>query len=84
MVRRLLVTIALSACLVPSLSAWNETGHRLIAAIAYDHLTPQACARVDALLGSIQTMRACLQRTLRPIPLARRGRRFWSRLPGRT
>lgn len=38
------------ACLVPTLSAWNETGHRLIAAIAYDNLTPQARTRVDALL----------------------------------
>lgn len=31
-------------------SAWNGTGHRVIAAIAYDHLTPTAKARVDALL----------------------------------
>jgi hypothetical protein len=32
------------------LEAWNATGHRIIAAIAYDHLTPQAKARVDELL----------------------------------
>jgi hypothetical protein len=30
--------------------AWNSTGHMTIAAIAYDHLTPTAKARVDALL----------------------------------
>jgi hypothetical protein len=30
--------------------AWNATGHRLIAAIAYDRLTPKARARVDALI----------------------------------
>jgi hypothetical protein len=30
--------------------AWNSTGHRLIAAIAYDRLTPKARARVDALI----------------------------------
>jgi S1/P1 Nuclease len=30
--------------------AWNSTGHRLIAAIAYDHLTPKTRARVDALI----------------------------------
>jgi hypothetical protein len=30
--------------------AWNSTGHRIIAAIAYDRLTPQTRARVDALL----------------------------------
>jgi hypothetical protein len=31
-------------------SAWNATGHRIIAAIAYDRLTPQVRARVDALI----------------------------------
>ena len=36
--------------LVPSAQAWNATGHRLIAAIAYDRLTPKARARVDALI----------------------------------
>jgi hypothetical protein len=30
--------------------AWNVTGHRVVAAIAYDRLTPQARAQVDALL----------------------------------
>jgi hypothetical protein len=30
--------------------AWNATGHRLIAAIAYDRLTTKARARVDALI----------------------------------
>jgi len=29
---------------------WNATGHRLIAAIAYDRLTPKARARVDVLI----------------------------------
>jgi hypothetical protein len=32
------------------LRAWNATGHRIVAAIAYDRLTPQAKARVDELL----------------------------------
>jgi len=31
-------------------TAWNATGHRLIAAIAYDRLTPKTRARVDALI----------------------------------
>jgi hypothetical protein len=43
----LLLTVPL-ACL--PLQAWNATGHRIVAAIAYDHLTPQAKARVDELL----------------------------------
>ena len=30
--------------------AWNATGHRIIAAIAYDRLTPEVRARVDQLL----------------------------------
>jgi hypothetical protein len=50
MIRRLFVAAALAASFLPALLAWNETGHRLIAAIAYDHLTPQTRARVDALL----------------------------------
>lgn len=41
----LLLTLPLS-----SLQAWNFTGHRIIAAIAYDRLTPAAKAQVDALL----------------------------------
>jgi hypothetical protein len=32
------------------LQAWNATGHRIVAAIAYDHLTAKARARVDELL----------------------------------
>ena len=31
-------------------SAWNATGHRIIAAIAYARLTPEVRARVDALI----------------------------------
>jgi len=31
-------------------SAWNAMGHRAVAAIAYEHLTPQTRARVDELL----------------------------------
>lgn len=30
--------------------AWNAPGHRVIAAIAYDHLTPEARAKVDELI----------------------------------
>jgi hypothetical protein len=36
--------------IAPPAQAWNATGHRLIAAIAYDRLTPKARARVDALI----------------------------------
>jgi hypothetical protein len=36
--------------LAPPAEAWNSTGHRLIATIAYDRLTPKARARVDALI----------------------------------
>ena len=32
------------------LQAWNATGHRIVSAIAYDHLTAKARARVDELL----------------------------------
>lgn len=36
--------------LVVPAQAWNATGHRVVAAIAYDRLTPAARAQVDALL----------------------------------
>jgi hypothetical protein len=36
--------------LAPQAEAWNSTGHRLIAAIAYDRLNPKTRARVDALI----------------------------------
>ena len=41
---------AMLLSLAPPALAWNATGHRLIAAIAYDRLTPKARARVDALI----------------------------------
>ena len=41
---------AASLALVPSAFGWNAAGHRIIAAIAYDRLTPKARARVDELL----------------------------------
>ncbi len=48
---RLLRATALTL-LLPTLPAfgWNATGHRIVAFIAYERLTPQARARVDALL----------------------------------
>ena len=35
----------------PHAFAWNGTGHMVVAEIAYDHLTPQTKAGVDALLA---------------------------------
>lgn len=50
--RRLLSSILLFTLPISSLplQAWNNTGHRIVAAIAYDRLTPAAKAQVDALL----------------------------------
>ena len=45
-----LTSVWITLCFLPSLSAWNATGHRTIAAIAYDNLTPQARSRVDELI----------------------------------
>jgi len=43
----------LCALLAPSrASAWNYTGHRTIATIAYDELTPAVRAKVDAILAA--------------------------------
>ena len=44
-------TVVLCALLVPaSAGAWNDTGHRTIATLAYDELTPSVRAKVDAIL----------------------------------
>lgn len=53
-IKRLLPTLtgmALLGLAAPHTSAWNGTGHMVVASIAYDHLTPQAKAGVDALLA---------------------------------
>jgi len=44
------VTILFLISLTTTASAWNHFGHLTIAAIAYDHLTPKARTRIDALL----------------------------------
>lgn len=48
--KRVVAIFGLLLCLRPSVHAWNATGHRVIAAIAYDALTPKTRARVDDLL----------------------------------
>jgi hypothetical protein len=42
--------LSLALALQAPLEAWNATGHRIVGAIAYDHLTAKARARVDDLL----------------------------------
>jgi hypothetical protein len=44
------------------LQAWNATGHRIVAAIAYDRLTDKARARVDELLRQHPDFKALLGR----------------------
>ncbi len=43
--------LALFLCATISCPAWNSTGHRIIAAVAYDRLKPAVRAKVDALLA---------------------------------
>ena len=53
-IKRILPTLAGLALLgfaAPYAFAWNGTGHMVVAEIAYDHLTPQTKAGVDALLA---------------------------------
>jgi hypothetical protein len=61
--------LALSLAL-PAL-AWNGTGHRVCAAITYDHLTPKARARVDELLRHHPDYATLLTRDSPPDPEAR-------------
>jgi hypothetical protein len=64
-----LFLLALSFAL-PAL-AWNGTGHRVCAAITYDHLTPKARARVDELLQHHPDYATLLTRDSPPNPEAR-------------
>ncbi|HVI46745.1 MAG TPA: S1/P1 nuclease [Chitinophaga sp.] len=50
--RKMIVTGLLLAFLLPVSSyAWGPTGHRVVAEIAYQHLTPQARKAITAILG---------------------------------
>lgn len=44
------ILFALLFCSLPLL-AWGPKGHRIIAQVAYDHMTPRATKYVDAILG---------------------------------
>src|SRR5215831_5086296 len=57
-------------CALPAL-AWNSAGHRVCAAITYDHLTPQARARVDELIRHHPDYATILTRDSPPDPAAR-------------
>ena len=57
---------------VPALAAWNATGHRTVAEIAWEQLTPRARARAVALLRH-GPARAALQ-SLRPVEGTAAGR----------
>ena len=46
----LILTVMLCAYSMPALS-WGQKGHRIIAQIAYDHLSKKAKKQVDAVLG---------------------------------
>ena len=57
--RRFALSLLLLA--VP-LQAWNATGHRIVAAIAYDHLNAKARARVDELVRRHPDLKGLLGR----------------------
>jgi hypothetical protein len=48
--RRLVLALALGGALVPQAFAWNDMGHMMVAARAYEQLTPAARARAMRLL----------------------------------
>ena len=47
---RSLIAVLLTLTLAVPAWAWNYSGHRIVAVIAYDRLTPRARARVDLLI----------------------------------
>lgn len=54
--------LSLALALQAPLEAWNATGHRIVGAIAYDHLTAKARERVDELLRQHPDFKALLGR----------------------
>lgn len=51
MKRTLLILLSL-VLLSPALLAWGPKGHRIVAQVAYDHLTPKVRKHMDAVLGT--------------------------------
>lgn len=47
---RSLIAVVLALILAHPASAWNYSGHRIVAEIAYERLTPKARARVDVMI----------------------------------
>ena len=58
-------------CLISPANAWDATGHRIIAAIAYDRLMPKARARVDDLIRHHPDYETILTRGAPADPAAR-------------
>jgi hypothetical protein len=48
--RKLMLALLLAVIVPRPVAAWNDAGHMTIAAVAYQHLTPEARSHVDALL----------------------------------
>jgi S1/P1 nuclease len=68
--RLFVVCVALVSLALPAV-AWNGTGHRVIAAIAYARLTPQARERVDALIRQHPDYATLFTKDAPPDPAAR-------------
>ena len=49
--RFLVILIGLMGLCAPSVAAYGPTGHRVVAELAYKHLTPEARQAIDAILG---------------------------------
>ena len=73
---RLFAACAALLSLALPAAAWNGTGHRVIAAIAYARLTPQARAKVDALIRQHPDYATLLTQDASQDPAARARRAF--------
>ncbi|MCR5050992.1 MAG: S1/P1 nuclease [Paludibacteraceae bacterium] len=53
MTKKIVILIAIACACVHSLPmfAWGQEGHRIIAKIAYDHLSRKACKSIDSIMG---------------------------------
>jgi hypothetical protein len=70
MLRFLGAVLAWTATFSPAFG-WNATGHRIVAAIAYERLTPQTRARVDALIREHPDYESIFLRDAPSDPVAR-------------
>src|SRR5258706_110756 len=62
---RVALALVVALCLPQAVLAWNGTGHRLVAAIAWDNMSPAARQNASAILNAASN-KICLSQLFPP------------------